>query len=128
MRGLGHRSGVDRKAARARAADAVGHQGLLAIELEHLDGRRHGAEEPGRARLVKAHSVRHAGRGEPQPALDLEGCDDRLDHAPPRSLKMLRERQDRWQRRRGGMIQRIPGIVEVERVRHGAVGIRRVLH
>jgi hypothetical protein len=41
---------------------------------------------------------------------------------------MLGNRQYRGQRGGGRVIERVPGVVEIQRVRHGAVGVGGVLH
>jgi hypothetical protein len=47
---------------------------------------------------MKSRAVRHAGGGEPHPALHFECRNDRFDHAAATEPEILSECQDRRQR------------------------------
>ena len=128
VRGLGHRAGVERDAAGARPRESERHEQLLAIEIEQPRCARGGAEGASHAGLVEGRAGLHAGRRHAQPALHFEGDRDGLDDPASRQPMILRDGEDRGQRRRRWVVERIPRVVEVERMRHGAVGVGGVGH
>ena len=118
----------------APAATVIGHaergNELLRIQSEQMCARRRGTEAAKRAGGVKAEHVVVAGRQQQaESALQFIARDERGQHIAPGAAALLGQREQRRQQHDRRMSRhRQIDVVEIERVRRGAVDQRGRQH
>jgi hypothetical protein len=127
MERLGHRAEIGFDPARKRSGDRERLRGGARIEPHQMTARRRRAEHTQCRGRVPALFVMVIVDAAADPRLRLEPGDISGDEIAAAAILRLGHRKDRRQdRRRGVPAQRIADIVEIERVRRGAVDERRV--